>query len=35
MGLQKRLLFQAIDPSLYFHFLGNHDEVQKFLRSLT
>ena len=35
MGLQKRLLFQAIGPSLYFHFLGNHDEVQKFLRSLT
>ena len=33
MGLQSRLLFQSMDSSLYFHFLGNHDQVQKFLRS--
>ena len=33
VGLQTRLLFQNIGSSLYFHFIGNHDEVQKFLRS--
>ena len=32
-GLQQRLIFQDIHGSLYFHFLGNHDEVQKFLRA--
>jgi hypothetical protein len=35
IGLQTRLLFQNFGKSLYFHFIGNHDEVQKFLRSLT
>lgn len=33
VGLQSRLLFQNVGSSLYLHFLGNHDEVQKFLRS--
>ena len=33
VGLQSRLLFQSIGASLYFHFIGNHDQVQKFLRS--
>ena len=33
VGLQSRLLFQAIGTSLYFHFMGSHDEVQKFLRA--
>jgi hypothetical protein len=35
IGLQTRLLFQNIGSSLYFHFMGNHDEVQKFLRAHT
>jgi mRNA-degrading endonuclease RelE of RelBE toxin-antitoxin system len=33
VGLQSRLLFQTIGTSLYFHFMGSHDEVQKFLRA--
>jgi mRNA-degrading endonuclease RelE of RelBE toxin-antitoxin system len=33
IGLNSRLLFQSLGPSLYFHFIGNHDQVQKFLRS--
>ena len=33
VGLQERLIFQNLEKSLYFHFMGNHDEVQKFLRS--
>jgi len=32
-GLDQRLLFQSLDGLLYFHFLGNHDEVRCFLRS--
>ena len=32
-GLQNRLIFQDVEGCLYFHFLGSHDEVQKFLRS--
>jgi mRNA-degrading endonuclease RelE of RelBE toxin-antitoxin system len=32
-GLDQRLLFQKVDELLYFHFLGSHDEVKKFLRS--
>jgi hypothetical protein len=32
-GLQQRLIFQDLDGCLYFHYLGSHDEVQKFLRS--
>ena len=32
-GLQQRLIFQSLDGALYFHFIGSHDEVQKFLRS--
>lgn len=33
VGLQERLIFQNLETSLYFHFMGSHDEVQKFLRS--
>ena len=33
VGLQSRLLFQTIGTSLYFHFMGSHDEVLKFLRA--
>jgi mRNA-degrading endonuclease RelE of RelBE toxin-antitoxin system len=32
-GLDQRLLFQSLDGLLYFHFLGDHDEVRYFLRS--
>ena len=32
-GLDQRLVFQSFDGLLYFHFLGNHDEVRSFLRS--
>ena len=32
-GLDQRLVFQSLDGLLYFHFLGNHDEVRCFLRS--
>ena len=35
VGLHSRLLFQNVGSCLYFHFLGNHDAVQKFLRSHT
>lgn len=33
VGLQQRLIFQKLEAGLYFHFMGSHDEVQKFLRS--
>jgi hypothetical protein len=33
IGLKTRLLFQQIDTTLYFHFLGNHDQIQNFLRA--
>jgi hypothetical protein len=33
VGLQERLIFQNLETGLHFHFLGSHDEVQKFLRS--
>lgn len=33
VGLQERLVFQSLETGLYFHFMGSHDEVQKFLRS--
>lgn len=35
VGLQERLIFQNLEGGLYFHFMGSHDEVQKFLRSYT
>jgi mRNA-degrading endonuclease RelE of RelBE toxin-antitoxin system len=35
VGLRSRLLFQSLGTSLYFHFLGDHDAVQKFLRTHT
>ena len=33
VGLEERLIFQNLETGLHFHFLGSHDEVQKFLRS--
>ena len=35
VGLQERLIFQSLEGGLYFHFMGSHDKVQKFLRSYT
>lgn len=32
-GLDQRLVFQSLEDALYFHFVGNHDEVRNFLRS--
>lgn len=36
MGLDQRLafLFIATPPELVFFFIGNHDEIQRVLRSL-
>jgi mRNA-degrading endonuclease YafQ of YafQ-DinJ toxin-antitoxin module len=33
IGLNQRLVFQSLENGLYFHFLGTHDEVKRFLRS--
>jgi len=33
VGLQERLIFQDLETVLYFHFLGSHDGVQKYLRA--
>ena len=34
-GLPTRLVFEACNAELLlFHFLGNHDEVQRFIKSL-
>lgn len=32
-GLSLRLVFAAYRGLLYFHILGNHDEVQRFLKA--
>jgi hypothetical protein len=35
-GLKLRLIFQRVnDQSLYFHMLGTHDEVKRFLRGMS
>ncbi|HEY8967114.1 MAG TPA: hypothetical protein VIM58_11750 [Candidatus Methylacidiphilales bacterium] len=33
-NLHQRLVFTAHKGYLYFHFLGNHEEVRRFLKSL-
>ena len=32
-GLDRRLVFRECDDCLSFEFMGNHDEVRRFLRS--
>jgi len=33
-GLQTRLLFEPLnDGSLYFHLMGSHDEIRRFLKT--
>ncbi len=32
-GLERRLVFRECDDCLSFEFMGNHDEVQRFLKS--
>ena len=34
-GLKQRLIFEDTPPALVFEFLGNHDEVKRFLKSRT
>jgi mRNA-degrading endonuclease RelE of RelBE toxin-antitoxin system len=34
LNLRQRLVFTLEPGSLYFHFMGNHDEVNRFLKSL-
>ena len=34
LNLRQRLVFTLEPGSLYFHFLGNHNEVNRFLKSL-
>jgi hypothetical protein len=34
ISLQQRLIFTADKGVLYFHFIGNHNEVSRFLRNL-
>jgi len=34
LNLRQRLVFTLEPGSLYFHFIGNHDEVNRFLKSL-
>lgn len=34
LGLGRRLIFEDKARSLYFKFLGNHDEVRRFLKAL-
>lgn len=34
LNLRQRLVFTLEPSSLYFHFIGNHDEVNRFLKSL-
>ena len=34
LNLRQRLVFTLESGSLYFHFMGNHDEVRHFLKSL-
>jgi len=33
LNLRQRLVFTLEPGSLYFHFMGNHDEVNRFLKS--
>jgi len=32
MGLKERLLFENTPEALVFEFIGNHDEVKRFLK---
>jgi hypothetical protein len=32
-GLERRLVFRECDDCLSFEFMGNHDDVQRFLKS--
>jgi len=34
LNLRQRLVFTLKPGSLYFHFMGNHNEVNRFLKSL-
>ncbi|MCS7062765.1 MAG: hypothetical protein NZM04_01735 [Methylacidiphilales bacterium] len=34
IGLHRRALFTHQDDYLYLHFIGNHDQVARFLRTL-
>jgi hypothetical protein len=34
LNLRQRLIFTLEPGALYFHFIGNHNEVSRFLRSL-
>ena len=34
VGLKARLVFENTPTGLFFEFLGNHDEVKRFLKSL-
>lgn len=34
LNLRQRLVFTLEPGSLYFHFMGNHDEVTRFLKTL-
>lgn len=33
ISLHQRLVFVVIEGCLYFHFLGNHNDVERFLRN--